>query len=381
MGRRQPEVFQFAYFSAINAFSGRGPGRIFAPAGRRLSDAKARLASRLPQGRPLLNGCGPNAALLQEPGFRMARHSILTPRPYGPEDVEFAAMPADKPGFRQEARGTGISLFRSGQHTALPPVTLDLATGREIFSAPLPPSFANPAKVWESLRPVTLSPATLTQNGLFLEASDHPAATAFDILRTRLLHGLAEKGWKRIAVTSPTHGCGKSFVAINLAFALARRPASRTVLMDFDLRHPEIAQILGVKDEISLGGFLAGHQALESEFRRFDRTLALGLNSVPIERASETLHDPDTVTALAAMLEQLDPEVVIYDLPPALVNDDLLALGPSLDAVLLVTDGTKSTPQEIRACEKLFEGRLPLLGVVLNRAQDFNAGRYRYAKT
>jgi hypothetical protein len=48
--------------------------------------------------------------------------------------------------------------------------------------------------------------------------------------------------------------------------------------------------------------------------------------------------------------------------------------------VLLVTDGAKSSPQEIRACEKMFEGRIPLLGVVLNRAQDFNAGRYRYAK-
>lgn len=380
MGRRQPEVFQFAYFSAINAFSGRGPGRIFAPAGRRLSDAKARLASRLPQGRPLLNGCGPNAALLQEPGFRMARHSILTSRPYGPEDVEFAAMPADKSGLRQEARGTGISLFRSGQHTASPPVTLDLATGREIFSAPLPPSFANPAKVWESLRPVTLSPATLTQNGLFLEASDHPAATAFDILRTRLLHGLAEKGWKRIAVTSPTHGCGKSFVATNLALSLARRPASRTALIDLDLRRPELAHLLGVREDHALAEFLSGEQPLESIFHRHGRTLALGLNGCAVEKASETLHDPDTVAALTAMLEQLDPEVVIYDLPPALVNDDLLALAPCIDAVLLITDGTKTSPEDIRACERMLEGRIPLMGVVLNRAQDFSAGRYRYAK-
>ena len=184
---------------------------------------------------------------------------------------------------------------------------------------------------------------------LFLEASSHPAATAFDILRTRLLRGLAEKGWKRIAVTSPTHGCGKSFVATNPAFSLARRPASRTLLMDFDLRHPEIAQILGVKDDISLGEFLAGDQPLETAFRRFGYTLALGLNTRPINKASETLHDPDTVVALAAMIEQLDPEVVIYDVPPALVNDDLLALGPSLDAVLLVTDGTRTSPEEIRA--------------------------------
>jgi hypothetical protein len=62
------------------------------------------------------------------------------------------------------------------------------------------------------------------------------------------------------------------------------------------------------------------------------------------------------------------------------VNDDLLALAPCLDAVLLITDGTKTSPEEIRACERMLEGRLPLMGVVLNRAQGFSAGRYRYAK-
>ena len=80
------------------------------------------------------------------------------------------------------------------------------------------------------------------------------------------------------------------------------------------------------------------------------------------------------------MLEQLDPEVVIYDLPPVLVSDDVLALAPCVDAVLLITDGTKTSPDEIRACERMLEGRIPLMGVVLNRAQDFAAGRYRYAK-
>lgn len=288
-------------------------------------------------------------------------------------------MPADKSGPKKDARSTGVSLFKTGQPTTPPDVTLDLATGREIFGAPLPAIFANPARVWESLGTVTLAPDAIG-NTLFPEASDHPAAVAFDILRTRLLRGLAERGWKRIAVTSPTHGCGKSFVATNLALSLARRPASRTVLIDLDLRHPEIAKVLGIHEDRALGEFLSGEQPLEGVFRRYGRTLALGLNGEPIEKASETLHDPDTVSALAAMVEQLDPEVVIYDLPPALVNDDVLALGPCIDAVLLVTDGTKTAPAEINACEKLLEGRIPLLGVVLNRAQDFNAGRYRYAK-
>lgn len=285
-------------------------------------------------------------------------------------------MTDEKPDHRHEPRG--VSLFRKGV-TSASDVSMDLATGREIFASATP-MFFSPSRVWESLGAVTLDATQLAPQGLFITASDAPAAVAFDILRTRLLHGLAEKGWKRIAVTSPTHGCGKSFVALNLALALARRPSSRTVLVDLDLRHPEIAHFLGIEEDRALGEYLSGDQPLEGVFRRFGRTLALGMNSQAVEHASETLHDPNTTAALAAMIEQLDPEVVLYDLPPALVNDDVLALSSSVDAVLLVTDGTKTTPNEIRAVEKMLEGRIPLMGVVLNRAQDFNAGRYRYAK-
>lgn len=289
-------------------------------------------------------------------------------------------MPADPPHSPKPARGSSVSLFRAGQSLPAPVLPQEVIDRRDDRASKLPPIFANPARVWDSLGAVTLSQPHLAASSLFLEVSDHPAAVAFDILRTRLLHGLAEKNWRRIAVTSPTHGCGKSFVAANLALSLSRRPSSRTVLVDLDLRHPEIAHLLGIQEDRPLSEYLSGEQPLESNFRRYGRTLALGLNGVAIERASETLHDPATFAALADIIDQLDPEVILYDLPPVLVSDDVLAMAPSVDAVLLVTDGTKSAPDEIRAAEKMLAGRIPLLGVVLNRAQDFSAGRYRYAK-
>lgn len=289
-------------------------------------------------------------------------------------------MSSDTSDRNRPPRGAAISLFRPGQTLPQAPITYDLATGREIFSAPLPPVLINPAKVWESLTPVTLAADHLIGNGLFPQSSEEPAAAAFDMLRTRVLQGLAEKRWKRIGVTSPTHGCGKSFVATNLALSLARRPSSRTVLLDLDLRRPQLAELLGLREVPALEDFLNGEQPLESIFRRFGRTLALGLNGTPVTGAAEALHNPETAASLEAMLEQLDPEIVLHDLPPALASDDVLALAPALDAVLLVTDGTQSTPEDIRACERLFAGRLPILGVVLNRAQDAGARRHGYGR-
>ena len=65
-----------------------------------------------------------------------------------------------------------------------------------------------------------------------------------------------------------------------------------------------------------------------------------------------------------------DPRAVLMAALAALECDDMLALSAQVDAVLLVTDGTRTTAAEIAACERMFENRIPLLAVVLNRAQD-----------
>ena len=293
-------------------------------------------------------------------------------------DMEHSAMSDAEAVPDPQPRSRAVSLFRRGNSAISRPVTFELASGRELFADFLPSTFINPARVWESLSPVVLQADHLIGNGLFPNVASDPAATAFDILRTRLLGGLAEKHWRRVAVTAPTHGCGTSLIAANLALSLARRPESRTVLMDFDLLHPGLARLLGVDGVHPLAEFLSGEQPLEAMFHRVDRNLALGLNSEPVPDAAARLLNPDTASAMAALIDQLDPDVVLYDLPPALTSDAVMAMAPNLDCVLLVCDGTRTSPEDIRACERLFAGRLPLMAVVLNRAQDRRPRRYRY---
>ncbi len=289
-------------------------------------------------------------------------------------------MPDNGSDGHMQRQMRGVSLFRHGQAADRRPVMLERSNQIVPSVTILPASLFNRGKVWESLSPVTLDADHLIGNGLFPFASADPAATAFDMLRTRLLQGLSEKGWRRIGVTSPTHGCGKSFVASNLALSLARRPDSRTVLIDLDLRRPQLANLLGLRDTGSLQDYLSGEQPLESHFCRVGRNLALGMNGNSVQDSSGLLHNPETGHALQAVTDHLDPQVALFDLPPALVNDDVLALAPHLDAVLLVTDAKRSSPEEIRACERQFIGRIPLLGAVLNRASDRRIGRYRYGK-
>jgi Mrp family chromosome partitioning ATPase len=307
------------------------------------------------------------------------RKPLLAEVPKTP-DAAHAVM--DESHFRKLAeergrpRAAGATLFgrRADPPRDAPPPVPNLP----VLHAAAGP--VDPAQAWTSLAGVTLDSAWLEGNGLFPRSSTEPAAAAFDILRTRTLMAVQERGLRRIAVTSPTHGCGKTLVAANLALSLARRPGSRTLLIDMELRRPGLAALLGLRETAPLRDMLTGQRPPQSHLLRVGRTLALGLNGRAETQAAELLLARQTQDALAEAIAALDPEVVLYDLPPVLVSDDVMGFLPQVDAVLLVADGRQTTADEVKICERLFEGRVPLLGVVLNRSQDVGLSRYRYGR-
>lgn len=73
---------------------------------------------------------------------------------------------------------------------------------------------------------------------------------------------------------------------------------------------------------------------------------------------------------LNSLQETLNPDVMLYDLPPTLACDDVLAFLPRVDGVLLVAGGGITSAEDVRRCERLFEGQAPLLGVILNKTED-----------
>lgn len=228
----------------------------------------------------------------------------------------------------------------------------------------------NPDMALNRLRAVSLDPVRLARNRVVTADRSDPAHVAFDVLRTRLLRALRAKGWSRVAITSPTPGCGKTFVASNLALSLSRQASCRTVLMDMDLRLPSLATRLGIGYPGDIQDFLMGRRSVEAHFQRVLPNLVVGLNESPVADAAELLQEPTTALTLGAMRTALRPDVVIYDLPPTLVCDDVLAFLPQVDGVLLVAGGGLSSAEDIRKCERLFADQVPLLGVVLNMAED-----------
>ncbi|MEW9918961.1 CpsD/CapB family tyrosine-protein kinase [Marimonas sp. MJW-29] len=205
---------------------------------------------------------------------------------------------------------------------------------------------------------------------------DSASVRAFDLLRTRLRQTTQEHGWTNIAITAPTSGCGNTFTAVNLALSLSRIADSRTVLMDFNLRDPGVAKAFDITPRGSMQDFLAGRTAIGDHMVRVSETLALGLNDAPDHHSSETLLETETARTLERMRAAIQPELVIYDMPAMLAHDDVSAFLPQLDGVLLVSDGTQTMGRDLMECERMLDGQVPLLGVVLNRARADSVAQY-----
>lgn len=291
------------------------------------------------------------------------------------ESGAFASSLAHSPQEKEED-GMTEQVFKRFHRRRAPAAAMlsavDTAESRSVaapVAAQLPATLPEP---WDRIRQVSFDAEVQTAARLPLVSRFRtaPAAKSFDLLRTRLLHTLKARGWKRIAVTAPAAGCGTTFSAVNLALSLARVPGNRTILMDMNFRRPGVAQALGMVAPGDLAGFLSGTVQMEDQLLRPLPSLAVGLNSAADQNAAEILHGRSCAEALEDMMLLSGADTALFDLPPVLEHDDTAAFLPQVDGVLLISDGTSTTAAQLAACERMLAGHTQLLGVVLNRARQ-----------
>ncbi|WMT92842.1 CpsD/CapB family tyrosine-protein kinase [Pelagibacterium sp. H642] len=237
------------------------------------------------------------------------------------------------------------------------------------IAAPASKADAVCLKMWSELQGFQISRRQASRSRLILDGENSANRAVFDMLRTKIAHLLRQNGWKSLAISSPGPGCGKTTLAMNLALGLARQANYRVVLVDLDLRRPSIAHRLGLSEEWSLIQFLRRKSPLDQSFVRFEANLAVAPNTHAVPDASEVLQDPLTGAVLADMREWLKPDVIIYDIPPMLTTDDLMAFLPWVESVLLVAAAEATTLNEIDRCERDVSANTNLLGVVLNKCR------------
>ena len=212
------------------------------------------------------------------------------------------------------------------------------------------PPVAGDSGLW-TLPTVELDPEHLERHRIVSYEAHDPSHVAFNVLRTKLYQSLRTHAWKSVAVTSPTPGCGKTMVTVNLAFSLARQKGCRTVVIDLDLVKSSVARSIGVTSRKSIGEFLEGSASLDECFVEVNENLFFGLNNYDANQVFDLAQYQRIAEIIPQVIAALDPQVVIVDLPPMLSNDQVIAFLPFVDAGFLVAASGRTTAKEIQECE------------------------------
>ena len=206
---------------------------------------------------------------------------------------------------------------------------------------------------------------------------DSYVAEQFRALRGRIdAMATPDRPLRTIAIASALPGEGKTTAAINLALVTALSVGRRVLLVDCDLRRPNVHRALGVRPEAGLAEVLQGDVGLEQAIARAE---GAALDVLPVRarpsNPSELLGSPGMAKLIAELAQRYDR--VILDTPAALGLPDAKAVADQCDGLVMVVRADSTRQEDVQTVLEVLDRRR-VLGLVLNGTAS-DQGRYGYA--
>ncbi|WP_373524772.1 GumC family protein [Nostoc sp.] len=175
---------------------------------------------------------------------------------------------------------------------------------------------------------------------------------------------------RSLIITSPEVGDGKSTIALHLAMTAAAM-GQRVLLVDADLRHPKIHELLGLSNHQGLSYLLENSQDIQSVLQ----SSSAGANLMVLTAGDSSL-DPAklfTSSGVEALFQTLQAmfDLLIVDTPPLLGLADTGLVAAHCDSLAVVVRlGKTSRPSVLAALEELKFSSISVLGVIANDGRE-----------
>lgn len=193
---------------------------------------------------------------------------------------------------------------------------------------------------------------------VLLRDPDSTRAAAFRVLR----HHLLERGRPRvIAVSSPSERDGKTTTAVNLALALAECGRARVLLIDANLRRPQLAGIFRFIPPWCFIEQLKTHRDQPLSPWGFVELTGQTLHIAAINPRNEQRPSLDGQAFVIAIerLRLAEYDHIVIDCPAVVGTADVNLVQDTADGVVLVNRVKKTTARDLRrAVEQLSPSKL-----------------------
>ncbi len=199
---------------------------------------------------------------------------------------------------------------------------------------------------------------------------------AYKALRTNLIFSLPADGCKKLVVTSALASEGKSTNCLNMAITFAEMDA-KVLIIDCDLRRPNLAKLLDVQNTPGLSNYLVGLNTCEevvskSEYNNLSYITAGNIPPNPVELLGSEKMDK--------LMEQLEKEFdyIFFDTPPVNLVIDTIVVSKYAHGVVMIALHNSTDKESMRyALNQLDFVGTKVLGFVLNGVIMGSKGSYK----
>ncbi len=204
---------------------------------------------------------------------------------------------------------------------------------------------------------------------------DSIASQQYKVLALKIQRWMERTGGKVLAITSSTGEEGKSLTALNLSLALASALEGGVLLIDCDLRLPQVHERLGLSCEGGLADLLARTNANPASFiSRVGELDVIHAGSQSRDRV-DLIGTSRTRELFSSLRRQY--RLIVMDCPPIVPIADSLTLADLADGVAMVVRARATRPELFQRAMDSLEPK-SFLGVVLNDV-EYSATPYAYA--
>ncbi|MFL5902050.1 MAG: polysaccharide biosynthesis tyrosine autokinase [Solirubrobacterales bacterium] len=178
---------------------------------------------------------------------------------------------------------------------------------------------------------------------------------SFQTLRASLTYFNVDRELSSLVVASPIQQDGKTTVAVNMALAYALDERD-VILIDGDLRRPQVAARLGKEVSVGLDAVLVGAKALDETLVDIDAgagRLRILPGAIPPPNPAVLLGSKRMRSLLAELSERVD--LVVIDTPGLLAVSDAIPLFNQVDGSVLVSRLGRTPKDAIQRASQVIE--------------------------